>query len=534
MITGKNIIGSQTSAKGRVQLQAFNATNQKVLEGNFIAATTEEVELAAQAAAIAYKTFAKTTGEDRALFLEAIADEIENIGDVLLERASLESGLPIGRFQGERGRTCGQLRLFAQVVREGSWVEATIDSADPKRSPLPKPDVRKLLVATGPILVFTASNFPLAFSTAGGDTASALAAGCPVIVKAHEAHLGTNEIVARCIIRAAEKTNMPSGVFSSLNGNGFKTGEQLIHHPAIKGVAFTGSGKGGLALYKMAQNRKEPIPVFAEMGSINPVILLPEKIKKEATSIARTYAGSITLGAGQFCTNPGLLIALTSAELETFKETLTKELDAGVAATMLTSGIQQNFDHGKVLAVAQPGVSTLTRENQQAALAVVGSDTFLSNPTLHQEIFGPMSILVECSNEAALLEVIENLEGQLTGTIIADEADTELAVQVSEVLQERVGRILWGGAPTGVEVGHAMHHGGPFPATTDSRFTSVGVGAIKRFARPLCYQNFPDKLLPDAIKNKNVLNILRKIDGHWVVPKENESNHTLPYRGRTS
>ncbi len=518
MISGKNIIGFDASANGSIELHSINASTQEILDETFVAATSEEVEAAMKLASEAHKTYSKTSPENRATFLEAIADEIENLGDVLIERASLESGLPKGRFEGERGRTCGQLRLFSQVVREGSWVEATIDTADPDRVPLPKPDLRKLLVATGPILVFTASNFPLAFSTAGGDTASALASGCPVIVKAHEAHLGTNELVAQCIARAAKKTGMPAGVFSSLNGNGFKTGEQLINHPLLKGVAFTGSGRGGMALYQMAQNRKEPIPVFAEMGSINPVILLPEKLKKDGETVANTYAGSITLGVGQFCTNPGLLIGLTSAELEGFKKTLTTKLNEGTDATMLTPGIQQNFEKGKATAIDQQGVTGLTQDDSQAALATVSSEVFLENPTLHQEIFGPMTLLVECANEAALFAVIESLEGQLTGTLIADEADMELADKVSQSLQERVGRILWNGAPTGVEVGHAMHHGGPFPATTDSRFTSVGVSAIKRFARPLCYQSFPDNLLPDAIKNENILNIARKVDGKWVFP----------------
>lgn len=534
MISGKNIIGFQSSDLGHVKLHAVNAVTQEVLDGTFVGATVQEVAQAVQMAKTAHQSYAKTTPVERAAFLEAIADEIENIGDALLERASLESGLPLGRFQGERGRTCGQLRLFAQVVREGSWVEATIDTADAGRSPLPKPDVRKMLVASGPIVVFTASNFPLAFSTAGSDTASALAAGCPVIVKAHEAHLGTNELVAQCIKRAAEKTGMPDGVFSSLNGDGFKTGEQLVNHPDIKGVAFTGSGKGGMALYQMAQNRKVPIPVFAEMGSVNPVILLPEKLKKESAAVAEAYAGSITLGVGQFCTNPGLLIGIASPELQDFKSTLSGKLNETSAATMLTSGIEQHFEAGKRRAIEQVGVSKLTQDNGQATLAVVSSDAFLSNSTLHEEIFGPMSILVECPNETALMQVINSLEGQLTGTLIADGADMDLAIRVSEVLQERVGRILWNGAPTGVEVGHAMHHGGPFPATTDCRFTSVGVDAIKRFARPLCYQNFPDNLLPDALKQENVLNILRKIDGRWVVPEAHESNHTVPYRTSTS
>lgn len=519
MITGNNIIGFDQSAAGTVRLKAVNASTQDLLAESFVAATSEEVEQAMAKAVFAFKSYSRTSPEERALFLEAIADEIESLGDVLLERASAESGLPIPRFQGERGRTCGQLRLFAQVAREGSWVEAVIDTADPDRKPIPKPDVRKMLVAMGPILVFTASNFPLAFSTAGGDTASALAAGCPVIVKAHEAHLGTNELVAQAISKAARKTGMPDGVFSSLNGDGFKTGEQLINHPDLKAVAFTGSGRGGMALYQMAQKRKEPIPVFAEMGSINPVVILPEKLKQDAKGVASTYAGSITLGVGQFCTNPGLLIGLSSSELDTFKQQLSADLNQVAKATMLTKGIADNFTSGRKTALDQEGVSLMTDENGAATLAVVQAAEFLKNTALHQEIFGPMSLLVECPDEQSLLSVIDGLEGQLTGTLLAAPEDLEMARSVAEVLQERVGRILWNGAPTGVEVGHAMHHGGPFPSTTDSRFTSVGVSAIKRFARPLCFQNFPDELLPNALKNENELQILRKINGQWVLPE---------------
>ncbi|HAA12521.1 MAG TPA: aldehyde dehydrogenase (NADP(+)), partial [Cytophagales bacterium] len=357
-----------------------------------------------------------------------------------------------------------QLRLFAQVVCECSWVEATLDTADPGRAPLPKPDVRKMLVGLGPVVVFTASNFPLAFSVAGGDTASALAAGCPVIVKAHEAHLGTNELVAKAVRDAAQKTGMPEGVFSSLNGDGFKTGQQLVNHPEVKAVAFTGSHRGGMALYRMAQNRKEPIPVFAEMGSINPVVLCPQALEVRTEAIATTYAGSITLGVGQFCTNPGLLIGISSPALERFKSLLTEGLNAAPTGSMLTEGIAHSFARGKQAALTQAGVTCLTDDAGTATLAMVVAREFMDNPTLHQEIFGPMSLLVECETEAELLAVVSSLEGQLTGTLMAEPADQALANQVAQALQRRVGRVIYNGAPTGVEVGHAMHHGGPFPA----------------------------------------------------------------------
>ena len=515
MINGKNIVGFSETNKGIVSLSSFNASTLEALPEAFTAATGEEVEKAMALATAAARPLANSNPEGRARFLEAIADEIEALGDALLERASTESGLPVGRFQGERGRTCSQLRLFAQVIREGSWVEATIDTANSDRIPLPKPDIRKMLTGIGPVLVFTASNFPLAFSTAGGDAASALAAGCPVIIKAHEAHLGTNELVSRAIASAARKTNMPEGVFSSLNGDGFKTGEQLINHPNLKGVAFTGSFNGGMALYKMAQNRKEPIPVFAEMGSINPVVLLPGMLKEDADNTATTYAKSITLGVGQFCTNPGLLLGISSPELEAFKESLTRKLNETTGATMLTHGISKNYEKNRRNAISQQGVNLLTNTDGSSTLTTASAQDFITNPTLHHEVFGPMSLLIECTDQAELIKVINSLEGQLTGTIMASSEDRGIAGSVAEALQEKVGRILWNGTPTGVEVCHAMHHGGPFPATTDSRFTSVGAAAIKRFARSVCYQNFPNDFLPGALKHDNILGILRKVDGKW-------------------
>lgn len=514
MIQGKNSIGFHSSEEGAIKLKAIEVATLAELPESFIAATEDEVNQAVSLAATAAPTYAQIEPEKRALFLETIADEIEAIGDLLIERASSESGLPAARIQGERGRTCNQLRLFAEVVREGSWVEATIDTADPNRAPIPKPDIRKQLVGIGPVLVFTASNFPLAFSTAGGDTASALAAGCPVVVKAHEAHLGTNELVSNAILIAAKKTRMPNGTFSSLNGDGFKTGQQLIQHPGIKAVAFTGSYNGGMALYRLAQERKEPIPVFTEMGSTNPVVLCPEKLKEDGESVATLYSGSITLGVGQFCTNPGLLIGISSKELDDFKTSLSSQLNNVPKATMLTQDIQDNFSRSKQLVLSQQGVLCTT--NGTATLAITSGKNFIENTSLHHEVFGPLSLLVECKDENELMQVLDSLQGQLTGTIMAHERDQAIAKKVAYALQKKVGRMIWNGAPTGVEVGHAMHHGGPFPSTSDSRFTSVGVSAIKRFARPICYQDFPNELLPIALRDSNDLNIMRKVDGTWM------------------
>ncbi|MEO9484834.1 MAG: aldehyde dehydrogenase (NADP(+)) [Ekhidna sp.] len=517
MIEGANILGYSLAKSGHVILKAKEASTQNELPFDFFAATEDEIEKAVQLAKDAAYAYAQTEPEKRAQFLESIAKEIENLGSLLVERASAESGLPQARIEGERGRTCNQLRLFAEVVREGSWIEATIDLANPNRTPLPKPDTRKMFTSIGPVLIFTASNFPLAFSTAGGDTASALAAGCPVIVKAHEAHLGTNELVAKAIMRAAQKTGMPEGVFSSLNGDGFKTGEQLIKHKEVKAVTFTGSYRGGMALHKMSQEREEPVPFFAEMGSINPVIICSGILKNNAEEVASTYASSITMGVGQFCTNPGLLIAVSSTELDHFKDSLSQQLNGVPMAPMLTAGIEEHFINGKTKALSQNHVDCLTDESKSSTLASISAKKFIGNPVLHEEIFGPMSLLVECESEEERLVVVENLKGQLTGTIMANESDQLIAGQIAQILENKVGRIIWNNPPTGVEVCHAMHHGGPFPATTDSRFTSVGVSAIKRFARPICYQNFPESLLPIVLRDQNEFNIPRKVDGDWIL-----------------
>ncbi len=520
MIKGENYIGDTRSAKGNVTFKTFNP--QLNIENNaiFTEATEEEIHEAAILAKEAFKTYKTFSGHKKAEFLRAIADEIEALGDTLLEVYSSESGLPAGRAQGERGRTLGQLRAFATHIETGNWVEASIDTPQPDRKPLPKVDLRKMLMPIGPIAVFGASNFPLAFSTAGGDTASALAAGCPVIVKSHPMHAGTGEMVASAVLKAAQKTGMPNGVFSNLNSSGIEVGQALVKHPIIKGVGFTGSIKGGRALYDLAAARPEPIPVFAEMGSINPVVLLPEALKKGAANWAKTYAGSITLGAGQFCTNPGLLLGIKSDDLNIFASVLADEIVKVQPTCMLHPNINGAYNTNKETALGQSDVEVLAnykttvKDNYaQQTVARVSGRSFLENPTLHQEVFGPYSILVECENEAQLEKIIDQLEGQLTGTIIGTPTELSEKSNIISALQNRVGRLIYNGVPTGVEVCPSMQHGGPYPATTDSRFTAVGVNAIKRWARPVSFQSWPNELLPDELKNENPLGLLRVVDG---------------------
>jgi NADP-dependent aldehyde dehydrogenase len=431
-----------------------------------------------------------------------------------------ESGLPEGRLIGERGRTVNQLRLFAKVAEESSWVDATIDLAQPDRQPIPKPDIRRMLVPIGPVVVFTASNFPLAFSTAGGDTASALAAGNPVIIKAHESHLGTNALVAFAIQKAAQKTGMPNGVFSSLNGTGQDLGQRLAKHPLTKAVAFTGSYKAGKALFDTAAQRDEPIPVFAEMGSVNPVLLCEAALKNRGIEIAKQYAGSVTLGVGQFCTNPGLLIGSEGTDLDDFIKELSKAITETTPSTMLNEGICKNYDRNKNNVLNQSGVnlegeSNISNEENEGrpTVASVSGTDFLKSQNLSKEVFGPFTLVVKCESEEVLKLVIKNLKGQLTATVMAEENEFKKYESLINNLQDKVGRILFNGVPTGVEVCPAMQHGGPFPATTDSRFTSVGSAAIKRFARPLAFQSWPKNLLPDELKDGNPLGIWRTVDG---------------------
>jgi len=520
MIHGKNFIGNELSAEGSITFQTFSPTNLQELPELFVQATKQETDLAVSKAVEAYQSFRKKSGKEKAAFLRAIAGEIELLGPVLIERAFAESGLPEGRILGERGRTVSQLRLFASVLEDGSWVEASIDSPLPNRLPAARPDIRKMLRPVGPVVVFTASNFPLAFSTAGGDTTSALAAGNPVIVKVHPYHAGTNELVAGAIIRAAQKTGMSDGVFSSLNAIDFSVGQALVLHPEVKSVTFTGSLSGGKSLYELAQKREEPIPVFAEMGSVNPVMLLPEKVKDEATKLATILAGSINLGAGQFCTNPGILIALKSAETESFKTELANHINKLLPGTMLHQNISKNFEHKTKHFFGNQAVRKLAESEHESSplrgkpiVATVSGKDFIQNPDLAEEIFGPFSLLIECNGTDEMTQVLKTFRGQLTASVLGTSGDIRAFRKQIEILQEVVGRLIFNGVPTGVEVGYSMQHGGPFPATTDSRFTSVGVDAIKRFVRPVAFQDAPDEYLPDELKDANPLSIWRRVDG---------------------
>jgi NADP-dependent aldehyde dehydrogenase len=524
MFNGYNNIGFAVSAKGNKKVNVFSTALQEYLPGEFTCATNEEINEAIVKANNAFEVYKNTSCLERAIFLECIAEEILNIGDVLIERAMLETGLTEARLTGERGRTVTQLRMFASLLREGSWVEAVVDTAMPERKPLPRADLRKMLYPIGPVAVFGASNFPFAFSTAGGDTAAALAAGCPVIVKAHMAHLGTNELVANAIIVAAQKSSMPDGVFSSLVGEGAQLGQALAKHPLIKAIGFTGSFRAGMALYKTAVNDREvPIPVYAEMSSINPVVLLPGKIEAEAEKTATQLAASITLGVGQFCTNPGLLFIIDNSSADAFIHKLAEQLQGAAPGTMLNQAICKSYYEEREKLVGEKGIATVfLGENESGsykgspALMSVQAADFVANPSLQNEIFGPASLIVKCTDQAQLLEAIDSLQGQLTGTVFGSMDDIQEYAQCIHTLTGKVGRIIYNSVPTGVEVCHAMIHGGPFPSTTDGRSTSVGADAIKRFVRPVCYQDCPADFLPDALKDDNPLDIMRKVDGNYT------------------
>jgi len=521
-ITGEMLIGYTTSRGTAGSQWAFNPTsNERIVQPEFGLGSNDDVERAATLAASAFDAYRDLPLERRAAFLEAIADEIMALGDALIERAHAETGLPIARLTGERGRTVGQLRLFAQVVRAGHFLRATIDTAQPDRQPLPRVDLRLAKIPLGPVAVFGASNFPLAFSVAGGDTASALAAGAPVIVKAHSAHLGTSEMVGRAVQAAAKKQEMPEGVFSLLVGAGRELGEALVAHHEIKAVGFTGSRQGGLALLRIANARKEPIPVYAEMSSINPVFLLPGALAARKQALAQGFADSLTMGAGQFCTNPGLVLAIEGPDLQGFIDAASQALSTKAAQTMLTSGIHAAYESARTQVEAQADVTQVASgaaagdqaNAAQAALYVTDAQSLLQNETLQSEMFGPASIVVKARDIAELVQVANQLEGQLTATLHLDEADHDAAQALLPVLERKCGRILANGFPTGVEVSHAMVHGGPYPATSNAMYTSVGASAIDRFLRPVCYQDIPDALLPTALQRRNTLGIWRLQDG---------------------
>ncbi|MFT4698903.1 MAG: alpha-ketoglutaric semialdehyde dehydrogenase [Flavobacteriaceae bacterium] len=521
MTTGENHIGNQRSAKGTKTYKTFNPLLNIENDQVFYEATSEEINQAVDLASDAFKVFSKKSPKEKAIFLRAITEEILAMGDDLIAMYQSETGLPEGRAKGERGRTIGQLISFADMLEDGNWVEATIDTADLDRAPIPKQDIRKMLIPLGPVVVFGASNFPFAYSTAGGDTASALAAGCPVICKSHPMHAGTSEMVSEAINRAAIKTGMPTGVFSNLNSSGIEVGVELVKHPGVKAVGFTGSIKGGRALYNIASERPEPIPVFAEMGSVNPVVLLPEAIQKRGEALAKTYAGSITLGTGQFCTNPGLLIGIKSDGFSTFIDTLSSEIIKISPSCMLHPNIIGNYERNKENALQQNGLlvtadytdEVSTNYARQTIVTVEGA-TFLENTTLHQEVFGPFSMVVQCKDAHELETIIQQLEGQLTGTILAEQEELAKYSSIVDALQNRVGRIIFNGVPTGVEVCPAMLHGGPYPSSTDSRFTAVGLHAVKRWVRPFSFQSWPNSLLPDELKDENPLEILRLVNGN--------------------
>ncbi|CAB3930230.1 aldehyde dehydrogenase (NADP(+)) [Achromobacter insolitus] len=526
-LTGEMLIG-RAAIRGQAGSQrAFNPTaNAEIPEPEFGLGSRENVERAVDLATRAFDSYRNLPLERRAAFLEAIAEEILALGDALIERAHAESGLPVARLTGERARTAGQLRLFAQVVRDGHFLRATIDTAQPERQPAPRADLRLAKIPLGPVAVFGASNFPLAFSVAGGDTASALAAGAPVIVKAHSAHLGTSELVGRAIQKAAERLDMPEGVFSLLIGAGRDIGEALVAHPGIKAVGFTGSRQGGLALLRIANSRHEPIPVYAEMSSINPVFLLPRALSARAEALAQGFADSLTMGAGQFCTNPGLVLAIDGPDLQRFVTAAGKALSAKAAQTMLTPGIHAAYESGRAQVDALEGVERVASGAQaggqanaaQAALYVTDAQRLLCTPELQAEMFGPASVVVKARSLDELLQVADLLEGQLTATLHLDEGDHSAARRLLPVLERKCGRILANGFPTGVEVCHAMVHGGPFPATSNAMYSSVGSSAIDRFLRPVCYQDIADELLPAALQQANPLGVWRLVDGAMEQP----------------
>ena len=486
---------------------------------------THELDAILNKAWDAFHQFRKLPLKSRADLMRAIAAELENSGDELIRISMEETNLPEARLKGERARTIFQLTSYAAACEEGSWLEARIDTAVPDKTP-PKPDIRKYLIPMGPVVVFGSSNFPFAYSTAGGDTACALAAGCPVIVKAHPAHPGTSTWVAGAIDRAIKKLSLLEGIFSHVYGASFESGKYLVTHPHTKAVGFTGSFSGGKALFDWANQRPDPIPVFAEMGSVNPVFLLPEKLTQDAPSVAAQYAASITLGVGQFCTNPGLIIGISSGPLQSFTESLGKEIEKTLPGTMLHPGIAKAFTEKKEKALAQAGVAVVAKsttapvENQgSATIATVDGATFLNNPLLHQEVFGPYSLVVACANEEEMLQVATKLEGQLTASVMATETDMRKHPDLAEAIKNICGRFILNGVPTGVEVCLSMQHGGPFPATTDSRFTSVGADGIKRFARPIAFQNWPNSLLPEELKNENSLGIWRTLNNQLTKEK---------------
>jgi len=521
--SGKSIIGSRRGASDGDAIHAINPSTGEEIRPEFYSATYEEVDESARLASRAFETYRRASGKQKAAFLRKIAEHIESLGDDLVDRATQETALPAPRIKGETDRTCNQLRLFAEMVEEGSWVDARIDRGDPNRTPMAKPDVRSMLQPLGPVAVFCASNFPLAFSVAGGDTASALAAGNPVIVKAHHAHPGTAELVGLAVSRAVAECNLPEGVFSLLYGPGREVGRQLITHPLIRAGGFTGSRSGGQTLMKLASSRPEPIPFYAEMSSVNPIFILPSALCEKSEAIAKGLQASVTLGAGQFCTNPGLVF-IPHDRSEKLIARLGELMTTTAPFTMLTPGICSAYresaeklrHNSRVESIIEQKVNEAGNCLARAALFQTDAISFLEDQSLCDEVFGPSTMLIKYSSREQLIDCARSLEGQLTATIHADEEELKNSHDLIAILQTKAGRLVFNGLPTGVEVGHAMVHGGPFPATSDGRSTSVGVRAALRFARLVCYQDWPDEALPEELKSANPLHIWRMVDGQMT------------------
>ncbi len=515
---GENIIGNELSKEGPEVFQAAGADTGAPLEPSFHEAVESEVDRALRAAAAAFEAYRTRTAGERADFLRLLAGNIDAMGGDLTERASAETGLPAARLNGERARTVNQIRMFAGLLDEGSWVDARIDRAEPERQPLPKPCLRRMLIPVGPVAVFGASNFPLAFSVCGGDTVTALAAGNPVVVKAHPAYPGTCEMLAGALLHAIEQAGMPAGLFSMVHGQGHDVGLWLVRHPLTCAVGFTGSLQAGRALMDAAAARPAPIPVFAEMGSVNPIFILPGAMSERGASIAAGLVGSVTLGAGQFCTNPGLVFGVEGDAFEGFIAEAGRLMAATGAATMLHAGICSAFAADAEKLEASQGIAVIAKAAEGGKTQGRGvffrtdARTFAANPALQEEVFGPASIIVSCPGLAAMEQIARGLRGNLTATLHATAEDLDESGALVDILRNCAGRLVFDGYPTGVEVVPSMHHGGPYPASSDVRATSVGTAAIQRFVRPICYQNAPQDVLPVELRDANARGVWRLVD----------------------
>jgi len=522
-ITGNILINGQWEKGNDSSFNAANPATGESSTTHFTNADLAQVDSAVEIAAQAFDSYSQYSDAQKAIFLRTIAQELETIRPAIVEHATWETALPDMRINGELGRTIGQLNMFAALLEKGDWKRPVIDLAQPERAPLPKPDLRLTQVPLGPVVVFSASNFPLAFSVAGGDTASALAAGCPVIVKTHGAHPATSELVAGAILSAIAKCNVPKGVFAMVHGSGRTIGTALVKHPKVKAVGFTGSIAGGRALYDVAVSRPEPIPFFGELGSTNPVYLLAQSLEENAENIAESFLASLMMGVGQFCTSPGMLIAIKGSAMDRLLATLAEKVPTLGAGSLLTAGICDSYNKLcaqrtqltslKTIAKGTSGDSTASQA--QVALFSVDASDYLANAELEEEVFGPSTLVISCDDEAQMMAVAASMKGHLTAAIFAVDADQAAAATLLPILQQRIGRVLFDGYGTGVELSSAMSHGGPYPSSSASQTTSVGTRAIERFTRPLCYQNTPDALLPPELKNANPNGIMRLINDQW-------------------